>query len=174
MSEVKVTLNAKDEIALMNRYGRKCSAQTLVKRVLAEVLRQQAENVPIFVNKEEHAAKEKAEAEAQRLAAEASKPPPEVEAILFRFQAGEKFVDLEGREVSNLSLTTDEVPEPLMAQFDADNSEWYPVELNELKPAIVCICGHDGKLVSADCRVHGAVIDAEFSEVNEAKGTDNA
>lgn len=80
MSEVKVSLSAKDEIALMNRYGRKCLPQTLVKRALAEVLKQQAENIPIFVGKEEHEANLRAEDDAKRLVdAEAANLPPAVE-----------------------------------------------------------------------------------------------
>lgn len=54
MSEVKVSLNAKDEIALMNRFGRRCSPETLIKRAVAEVLRMQADNVAIFEGAEEY------------------------------------------------------------------------------------------------------------------------
>lgn len=37
MSEVRVTLSAQNEIALLDRYGRRCSRETLVKRAIAEV-----------------------------------------------------------------------------------------------------------------------------------------
>jgi hypothetical protein len=140
MSEVKVSLNAKDEIALLDRYGRRCSRETLVKRAIAEVLKQQAENIPIFVGKEEHEARVKA-AEAQRLAEEAARAlPAEVVDILYRFSVGEKFVDEDGREVTALEANPDADDReqlPLLIQVGGDNSEWFPIPLSDLKPAPV-------------------------------------
>lgn len=169
---VQIELSSAQEISLMQRYGRKCSPETLLKRALAEVLRQQAEDVPVFEGKEAYEARIKAEAEAKRVAdAEASKLPPAVEELIARFKAGEKFVDLEGREVSAVTPNEDEDLKrqlPILIQVGGDNSEWYAIGLDGLQPEAVCICGHDGKLVSTDCRVHGTVIDREFAEIPDA------
>lgn len=135
---VEVELTNAQEIALMDRYGRKCSRETLVKRAIAEVLKQQAEDVPVFEGKEAFKARTKAERElAEQEAAKAAELPPEVEALLKRFRYGEKFTDLEGREVSALEANRD--PElkdaaAVVIQVDGDNSEWYPVALSELQP----------------------------------------
>lgn len=132
-TKVEVELSHAQEIALMERYGRKCSRETLVKRAIIEVLNQQAEDVPIFVTKKEHEEKLAAEAEAAKRDAEDAKPSPEVEDLLARFRNGEKLVDLKGRQVSALEPAENGNVEPLIAQFGGDDSEWYPVSPNEIK-----------------------------------------
>lgn len=137
---VKVELSPATELALLDRYGRKCSPEGAVKRAVAEVLRQQEENVPVFMGSKEFAAQQAREEEERRLAAEeAARLPPEVGDILTRFRAGEKLIDEEGREVSALEPTEDvELKDsaPVVAQFGGDNSEWYPLRLSELLPVV--------------------------------------
>lgn len=156
MSEVKVTLNAKDEIALLDRYGRRCSRETLVKRALAEILKQQAENIPIFLNKEEAEAR----AEVERLAREEEERklrpqlPEDVLNLLTRFQRSiGKLVDLEGREVTALVVTEDEDLRAsglwLSAQFENDDAEWHTVRASELKPDLKA-----GLLAEFDPAIH--------------------
>lgn len=135
---VQTELTHAQEIALMDRYGRRCSRETLVKRAITEILKQQAENVPVFLGKSEYEAREaerKAQEEAERQA-RTDQVPSEVKDLLVRFGNGERLIDLEGREVSNLVLPDeDDSPEPLLAQFNGDDSEWFPVSPKEIRPA---------------------------------------
>jgi len=136
---VTVELSPAQEIALLNRYGRRCSPETLVKRAIDEVLKQQDAGIDVFISLADHQAKVKAELdalEAERRAKFAAIPPAALE-LLERFKAGERFTDLENREVSALELNDDldtKVDLPLLAQFGGDDSESYPVSLKEIVP----------------------------------------
>lgn len=132
-TKVEVELSHTQEIALMDRYGRKCSRETLVKRAIAEAIKMNAEDIPVFISSEERKAEEEAEKARGVAEAEATRLTPEAESLLAKFKAGERLVDLEGREVSALEPAENGNVDPLIAQFGGDNSEWYPVSPNEIK-----------------------------------------
>lgn len=65
MNQVTISLTPGQEITLMDRYGRRCSRQTLVERAVTEVLKLQAKGKPPAVSTAKAKVKEKAEPTAQ-------------------------------------------------------------------------------------------------------------